>query len=77
MLFRSLHGSETGTWPEKLADIKCVPIPNDPATGKPFEFKRVGNKIELFSPPPIAGQKPDRVNAIRYELTLRPIEKKP
>jgi hypothetical protein len=71
-----LYAAETGQWPDKLTDIKLVPIPNDPATGKPFEFTRKGNKIELYAPPPIAGERPDRGNAIRYDLTLRPIEKR-
>lgn len=70
-----LHAAETGQWPDKPADIKLVPVPNDPATGKPFEFKRNGNKIELYAPPPIAGEQPNRGNAIRYDLTLRPIAK--
>jgi hypothetical protein len=71
-----LHAAETGQWPNKLTDIKLVPVPNDPASGKPFEFKRIGNKIELYAPPPIASEQPNRGNAIRYQLTLRPIEKR-
>lgn len=71
-----LHAAETGTWPEKLTDIKSVPVPNDPATGKPFEFTRNGNKIELLAPPAIAGDKPGKSNSLRYDLTLRPIEKR-
>lgn len=71
-----LHAAETGSWPEKLTDIKHVPVPNDPATGKPYEFTRKGNKIELLAPPAIVGEKPSRGNSLRYDLTLRPIEKR-
>ena len=33
-----MYAAEHGRWPEKLEDIKAVPVPNDPFTEKPFEY---------------------------------------
>ncbi len=45
------HGGEL---PESLADIKAVPVPNNPLTGQPFVYRRDGNtatfEVQLVSP---------------------------
>ena len=59
-----------GELPARIRDIKEVPIPVDPVTGKEFEYKVDGNKATLFGPPP-RGQAPDIGNALQYDLTLK------
>jgi len=34
-----LHAARTGDWPKSLAEVTAVPVPDDPTTGKPFEYK--------------------------------------
>lgn len=41
--------------PAKLSDISVVPVPNDPATAKPFLYRVVDGRAELLAPPTIAG----------------------
>src|SRR5439155_24713515 len=36
-----------GQLPDKLADVTAVPLPNDPVTGKAFEYKRDGDGAVL------------------------------
>jgi hypothetical protein len=57
-----MHAHTTGTWPESLADITGVAIPDDPITGQPFRYKRDGNDALLEAPD--AATRP-------YLLTLR------
>lgn len=64
-----LHAAEHGALPARLDDVKAVPVPDDPATGKPFEYRLDGEKAVLFGAPP-AGEKANTGNAIRYEITL-------
>jgi hypothetical protein len=59
-----------GKLPEKLADVTAVPIPDDPATGKPFAYRLEGERATLDGPPP-AGQPRSRSNAVTYEITVR------
>jgi hypothetical protein len=59
-----------GKVPNALADIKAVPVPNDPYTDKPFEYAATGDGFTLTLPPP-AGEKPSRSNHHRYEVTVR------
>ena len=44
-----MHAAETGKFPAALSDISVVPIPNNPQTGKPFEYRLDGDTavIEL------------------------------
>jgi hypothetical protein len=62
--------SHEGNLPEQLSDITEVPVPNDPATGEPFNYLRDGHTAILQAPrvpdiaQPIIGQ---RVN---YEITM-------
>jgi hypothetical protein len=59
------HGGEL---PETLAAVTVVPVPNDPGTGRPFEYKREGRTATLISCVP--GQSL-RMSGLRYRLTLR------
>lgn len=52
--------------PEELAEIKDVPIPTDPVTGKSFLYQHTGGTAILESPP-IPG-KPQKDFGVRYEI---------
>ena len=52
-------------WPAKLTDVTCVPVPNNPATGKPFEYTLEGETAILILPKSDGLQRTQR-----YELTL-------
>jgi hypothetical protein len=69
------HAAQAGKWPEKLADVKVVPLPDDPATGKPFAYTRDGDTITLHAPLPKPGALPTDGQTLR--LTLRKPEPKP
>jgi len=63
-----LHADAEGKLPEALEDIRIVPIPLDPMTGKNFDYECVGNTVVLNAPPP---PNVDSVhNSLRYELTF-------
>lgn len=62
-----LHAAKHGSWPASLDEIAEVPIPWDCCTGKPFEYRRDGNKASILGP---AMAPPLFQNAIHYELTL-------
>src|SRR5262249_13828151 len=47
-----LHAAEKEAWPEKLDEVKVVPIPLDPVTGKPFGYRAEGDRFTLTAPPP-------------------------
>jgi hypothetical protein len=64
-----MYAAAHGRWPEALADITDVPVPTDPVTGKPFEYRRDGEKAVLTAGPP-AGEKAHQGNSERYEITL-------
>jgi hypothetical protein len=57
-----------GKLPEKLADVTVVPVPNDPGTGRPFEYKLEGGTATLTGR--IAGE-PLATTGLRYRVTLR------
>jgi hypothetical protein len=59
-----------GKLPAILAEIKVVPVPDDPVTGKPFQYERKGDTAKL-SAPPFPDQPERKDTVIRYELTLR------
>lgn len=65
------YAAQHGKLPEKLEDITEVPIPNDPATGKPFEYSLKGDTARLVARPP-GKEEPHRCNSLFYELTLAP-----
>ena len=66
-----LHAATNdGQLPRLLSDVTAVPVPDDPNTGKPFEFKLEGNTFTLNAPPP-PGEPPHAGNAFRYVVTIR------
>ena len=65
-LHAAAHG---GKLPATLAEITEVPVPIDPATGKPFEYKLEGTTATLSGP--IPAKAPDHpAYALRYELRM-------
>jgi hypothetical protein len=60
-----------GQLPEKLADITDVPLPNDPSTGKPFEYERDKSSGTLIATP---FYPPIPKLGLRYRLTIRTME---
>ena len=45
-----MHASQTGHLPKSLDEIQVVPVPENPATGKPFEYKLDGKTAILDMP---------------------------
>lgn len=56
--------------PASLDEITAVPVPHDPWTLKPFEYRVEGNTFRLFAPAP-AGETPAPHTAHEYVVTLR------
>lgn len=65
-----LHAAASGSVPKTLAEVTTVPVPDDPATGKPFEYKADGATFTLGAPPP-KGVAPNPSNAFEYVVTVR------
>ena len=65
-----IHTALTTQLPKELADIKKVPVPNDPLTDKPFEYSVVDGGFTLTAP---EVKNPEVKNLLRqkYEVTLR------
>lgn len=63
-LYAASHG---GKLPGVLADITEVPIPDDPLTGKAFDYKVSGSKATLESTPAAEVKE----YALRYNLDLK------
>ncbi len=66
-LYAALH---QGRWPDSLDDLRELPLPVDPFTGKGFTYRHENKTaiLEAFAPP---GMIPNEANWIRYELTIR------
>ncbi|HVS38251.1 MAG TPA: hypothetical protein VMS17_22020 [Gemmataceae bacterium] len=56
-----------GKLPASLDDIKDVPIPIDPIAGRPFDYRRVGDRAFL-SCTPFPGETANNFNTPTYEL---------
>ncbi len=66
-----LHGAaHDGKLPNRLEDIRHVPVPSDPVTGKAFEYSVADGVAVLYAPPP-AGEIASERNAVRFEITFR------
>jgi hypothetical protein len=66
-LYAAHHG---GKLPATLGDIQEVPVPHDPLTGQPFQYRAAGGKATLYGAPPDQ-ERPHVGNAVSYELTLK------
>ena len=65
-----MYAAQSGGWPEKLDDVTDVPLPDDPITGKPFEYRVQDNKAVIAAPSITAG-KSDGPDGVTYEVYLR------
>jgi hypothetical protein len=65
---RLYAAAHDGKLPAKLSDITEVPLPDDPGTGKPFDYKLDGDTATVTSDVP---GDPVPVNGIRFRVTLR------
>jgi hypothetical protein len=66
-----LYAAEHRRWPTALADIKVVPIPDDPYTQKPFEYSVQNGVAILACPADLGTTHSPNSGPVRYELTLR------
>ncbi len=66
-----IYAARHGRWPTRLEDVKDVPVPLDPLTLKPFNYKvRDGNHAVVATPSPTGESLTPDMNYI-YELALR------
>jgi hypothetical protein len=64
-----LHAAANGgQLPDKLEQVKVVPVPSDPMTGKPFEYQRDGQTVTLTSR---LADEPLETTGLRYRVTVR------
>jgi hypothetical protein len=64
-----LHAAaHNGTLPDQLGDVTAVPVPNDPGTGKPFEYHLEDEWATIVSRLP---GDPFSKNGLRYRVTIR------
>jgi hypothetical protein len=63
-----MHAAQSGQLPDKLEQVKVVPVPDDPGTGKTFGYDRDGATVTLTSR--IPGEDLDKTG-LRYRVTLR------
>lgn len=60
-----MHAAETGDLPKALGEVKCVPVPLNPATNQPFAYQFDGTTATIVLP------QSDGIPANwRYEITL-------
>ena len=64
-----LQAAKDKKWPETFDKITLAPLPQDPFTGKPFQWKKDADKITLTGPTP-DGETPTQQNTLIYELEL-------
>jgi hypothetical protein len=62
--------AHNGKLPATLGDVKEVPLPVDPLTGKAFEYRLAGEVATLLAPPR-AGEKANPSNHLSYEVRLK------
>jgi hypothetical protein len=65
---RLYAAAHDGRLPDRLTDVTEVPVPDDPGTGRPFEYSREGDTATLVSQMPGA---PGGSNGLRYRVTVR------
>jgi hypothetical protein len=64
-----IYAAAHGGFPRRLEDITEAPVPLDPATGKPFDYRVEGERAELSAASP-RGAPAIRQFMIHYELKL-------
>ena len=64
---RSYAASHVGQLPQTLAEIKEVPVPNDPASGAAFRYTRIVSRAVLES----ATSTGDQKEALRCEIVMK------
>ncbi|MDB5310293.1 MAG: hypothetical protein JWO38_4495 [Gemmataceae bacterium] len=67
---RMYAAANNGQIPKQLADVTLVPVPDDPNTGKPFEYAADGKTFTLTAPA-TAGEQANSSNSFRYVVTIR------
>ena len=66
-----LHlAANEGRVPAQLSDVTIVAVPDDPQTGKPFEYAATPGGFTL-SAPATDGQTPHAGNSFRYDVQVR------
>jgi hypothetical protein len=60
--------AQGGQLPERLEDVVVVPVPVDPGTGKPFEYKKEGQSAVLMSRLPGGSL---AYEGVRYRLSVK------
>ncbi len=68
------YAAEHGKLPSRLADVQALPIPDDPVTGKPFQYSLAEDLAVLEGPPPPGRSAQD--GGVRYEIRLAAPEAK-
>jgi hypothetical protein len=64
-----LHvAAHDGRLPRQLSEITEVPVPRDPVTGEPFEYRIDGDRATLIARPPAGDSQPP---PLHYELTFK------
>lgn len=53
---RLYAASHDGALPDRLEDLVDSPAPHDPVTGRPFDYKREGDRAVLLSPAPAGSE---------------------
>jgi hypothetical protein len=59
-----------GKLPAALKDVKEVPIPLDPVTGRDFVYRLTDGKALLYAPAP-PDEQPNSANTFHYEVTVK------
>jgi hypothetical protein len=67
---RDYAARHQGQPPDTLDQIKDLPIPSDPLTGKSFGYERAGQTAVLTAPPPPSLERRWYHDAVRYELSF-------
>jgi hypothetical protein len=65
-----MYAAANGKWPAAPEDVSDAPLPNDPVTGKPFDYRVQENKAVVTAPSVTPG-KSDGPDAASYEVFLR------
>jgi hypothetical protein len=66
-----MHAAATGKLPTSLAEISIVPVPQNPVTGQPFEYRFDATTETATLEFPAAGNLPARHDAKRYVIRLK------